>query len=301
VTLAEALAHRPVVLDGGLATQLETRGHDLSSRLWSAQLLLEQPDEVSAAHQDFFAAGAEVAITSSYQVSYEGLAALGLDAAHTNQLLARSIKVARAAASGQQWVAASIGPYGAMLADGSEYRGDYRLSVAELREWHRPRWEALLSAEPDVLAIETIPCLAEAEAVLQLAVEYQAPIWLSLTVVGTQTRCGEDAEEAFAMTRGITPVIAVGANCSDATGLVEVVATAARVSQKPVVVYPNSGEGWDAQTRCWGKQSTFQVGSVLSWLKAGAKLVGGCCRVGPKEIHQIANIVNGVTTFRPKS
>ena len=169
--LAAALVAGPVLLDGGLATELEAAGHDLSGTLWSGRLLLESPEAVTAAHARFFAAGARVATTASYQLSYDGLAAVGVERDAADGLLRRSVEVAasaRASAADPEgcWVAASVGPYGAALADGSEYRGDYGLTVDQLRAWHRPRLAVLATAGADVLAMETIPCLAEVEALL---------------------------------------------------------------------------------------------------------------------------------------
>ena len=182
--LTAALAAGPVVLDGGLATQLEAQGADLSTALWSAQLLIDDPAAVVAAHRAFFAAGARIATTASYQAPTE--------------LAARSVDLARQALAGfdddqDRWVAGSVGPYGAALADGSEYRGDYGLSVAELRAWHRPRIAALAEAGPDLLALETIPCLAEVEALLAEVAGTGMPCWLSLTCTGERTRAGEPA------------------------------------------------------------------------------------------------------------
>src|SRR5664279_6255231 len=157
-SLVDAVRERVVVLDGGLATELERRGNDLSSALWSARLLRDQPDEIVAAHRAFADSGAEVATTASYQASFDGL---GEDA---EVLMRRSVDLARRGSDG--WVAASVGPYGATLADGSEYRGDYGLTVAQLRRWHRPRLAVLADAGADVLAVETIPCLAEVAALL---------------------------------------------------------------------------------------------------------------------------------------
>ncbi len=195
--LAEAIATRPVVLDGGLATRLEARGNDLSSALWSARLVLDDPAEVVAAHRDFFAAGAEVATTASYQASFDGLAGIGLDRDAAADVMRRSVALAARArdeATAEdgvpRWVAASIGPYGAALADGSEYRGDYGLTVDELRRWHRPRLEVLAGAGADVLALETIPCAAEAEALLAEIDGLGVPAWLSLTCAGGRTRAG---------------------------------------------------------------------------------------------------------------
>ena len=282
----------PIVLDGGLATQLEARGHDLSSELWSARLLAEDPAEVLAAHGDFFAAGAQVAISASYQVSYEGMAAAGFDATETTRLLALSVDLARRAAnetpgSEPRWVAASVGPYGASLADGSEYNGDYKLSVAQLRAWHRPRLAALIAAAPDVLALETIPCLAEVEAILAEVSGTGVPSWLSLTNVGAATRLGEPLVEAFAMAREIPEVVAVGVNCCAAVGLEAILAEAVAASGKPAIAYPNSKEGWDGPGRAWTGEPAFDPTAAVGWVLAGAALVGGCCRVTPADISAV--------------
>lgn len=158
-TFRDALAAGPLVLDGGMSNELEAQGHDLSGALWSARLLRDSPEAIRAVHRAYYAAGAQVAITASYQATYVGFARLGISRAETTALLQRSVALAREAAAGTGWVAASVGPYGAMLADGSEYRGDYGLTVAELTRFHRPRLEALAEAAPDVFAVETIPDL----------------------------------------------------------------------------------------------------------------------------------------------
>lgn len=291
--LADVVSQRPVVLDGGLATRLEARGHDLSSALWSAGLLLDDPDEVEAAHRDFFAAGAEVVVTSSYQVSFEGLAARGISAEGTAEVLRRSVEVGRRAAAGfgdgrHRWVVASVGPYGASLADGSEYRGDYGLTVRQLREWHRPRLDVLAAAGADALALETVPCLAEVEALLEEVRDSGTPCWLSLTSDGDRTRLGEPLAEAFALAAEVPEVFAVGVNCCAATGLADIVALAHERSGKPVVCYPNSGEQWDARARGWAGPRTFDPADARPWVAAGARLVGGCCRVGPDDIRALA-------------
>lgn len=344
--LAAALAEDVVLLDGGLGTELEAAGCDVTGALWSGQLLLGDPGAVEAAHRRFFAAGAQVATTASYQLSFEGLAAVGVDRAGTEELLRRSVTVAATARSASSnpertWVAASVGPYGAALADGSEYRGDYGLSVAELRAWHRPRLtvlaetvstggglvsagEGLAGAGADVLALETIPCLAEVEALLAEIDGSGVPCWLSVTCASpSTTRAGEPVVEAFAMAREVAEVIAVGVNCvppavlRSTSAAPSLVATAAQVSGKPVVVYPNSGEEWDAVARGWrgaGRAThsghpadpTRGVGAagprvdvdrsaeiglaadVSAWVAAGARLVGGCCRVRPAEIAAMA-------------
>ncbi len=298
LTLAQALASAPVVLDGGLATLLEAHGHDLTSAMWSARLLLDDPGAITAAHREYFAAGAEVAITTSYQASFQGFAELGLDRVRAAELLVRSVTLAREAAesapgAGRRWVAASVGPYGAALADGSEYRGDYGLSVTELRAWHRPRLRVLAGAGADVLAIETIPCLAEVQALLEEVRGTGTPAWLSLTCAGGRTRAGEPAAEAFAMAADVDEIIAVGVNCCDADEALGLVELAVRHSGKPAVAYPNSGERWDAEHRCWSGTSSFGPEHAAEWIAAGARLVGGCCRVGPEAIRALARSAPG--------
>lgn len=213
MNLSDALARRPVVLDGGLSTALELAGHDLSDTLWSARLLLTDQDAIRSAHLAYYRAGAEVVITSSYQATFPGFADRGLTHAETAVLLRDSVTVARQAASevdGRRWVAASVGPYGAMLADGSEYRGRYGLTRQALESFHRPRIEVLAEAGPDVLAVETIPDVEEAEAVLGVVAGSGVPVWLSYSARGTRTCAGQPLREAFEAVRGVDEVVAVG-------------------------------------------------------------------------------------------
>ncbi|MFJ8669625.1 homocysteine S-methyltransferase [Streptomyces sp. NPDC093600] len=290
-SLAEALGAEVLVLDGGLSNQLQAQGCDLSDELWSARLLVDGPEQIEAAHAAYARAGAQVLITSSYQAAFEGFARRGIDRAEAERLFARSVELARAAADGaarQVWVAGSVGPYGAVLADGSEYRGRYGLTVRELERFHRPRIEAIAAAGPDVLALETVPDAEEAEALLRAVEGCEVPVWLSYTIAGDRTRAGQGLEEAFALAVGNDQVIAVGVNCcepGDAAGAVEV---AAATTGKPVVVYPNSGEEWDAQARAWRGAVSFDPDSVRDWQAAGARLIGGCCRVGPEGIGAVA-------------
>jgi homocysteine S-methyltransferase len=275
------------VLDGGLATLLEARGHDLSSELWSARLLRDDPEAVVSAHGEFYAAGAQVATTASYQASFPGFAALGLDAGTAAELMRRSVELARRARDEHRpdgWVAASVGPYGAYLADGSEYRGDYDLSVDALRAFHRPRLEVLADSGADVLALETIPCLAEVEALCAELDGAGVEAWLSLSADGDRTRAGEPLAEAWAMAADVPEIVAVGVNCCAPGDVV----TALGGADGPLVAYPNSGQGWDAVRRTWTGESAFDAGAVESWLAAGARLVGGCCRVGPDDIGRVS-------------
>ncbi|MEU8934727.1 homocysteine S-methyltransferase [Streptomyces sp. NPDC048409] len=297
--LAGALAAGTIVLDGGLSNQLAAAGQDLSDALWSARLLADRPEAIADAHLAYFEAGADVAITASYQATFEGFAERGIDRTEAARLLALSVDLgrdavrrARAAGIGRPlWVAASAGPYGAMLADGSEYRGRYGLSVAELERFHRPRLEVLAAAGPDVLALETVPDAEEAAALLRAVRGLGVPAWLSYSVADGRTRAGQPLAEAFALAADVDEVIAVGVNCcapEDADHAVEI---AARVTGKPVVVYPNSGEVWDARARSWTGRPTFTAEQVARWRAAGARLIGGCCRVGPEAITRIARTV----------
>lgn len=288
-----------VVLDGGLSNQLAAQGHDLSDELWSARLLRDAPEAIVEAHLAYFVAGASVAITSSYQATFEGFAKHGIDRDETARLLRRSVDLAREAADRARargidrplWVAASVGPYGAMLADGSEYRGRYGLSVDELEAFHRPRMEVLAEARPDLLAIETIPDVDEARALVRIAGDLGVPAWLSYSVDGVLTRAGQPLAEAFALAADVPAIVGVGVNCCVPEDVEAAVGVAARATGKPVVAYPNSGESWDASARAWRGRSTFDAERVLAWREAGAVLIGGCCRVGPDQIADLAAIL----------
>jgi homocysteine S-methyltransferase len=289
-SLAAALGQGGLVLDGGLSNQLTDQGQDLSDELWSARLLADDPDQILAAHRAYLRAGAQVLITSSYQATFEGFARRGIGHDKAAELLRRSVDLARQAAEPDRpaWVAASAGPYGAMLADGSEYRGRYGLSVHDLERFHRPRIEVLAQAAPDVLALETVPDSDEAQAMLRAAESTGLPVWLSYTIDGVTTRAGQSLADAFALAAGNDQVIAVGVNCCAPQDVGPAIALARAVTGKPVVVYPNSGEQWDGATRSWSGTGTFDPALVRSWRATGAALVGGCCRVGPAAISAIA-------------
>lgn len=302
-TFRDALAAGPLVLDGGMSNELEAQGHDLSGgALWSARLLRDAPDAIAAVHRAYYAAGAQVAITAGYQATYDGFARLGISRTETTALLRRSVSLARQAAEAAQaetaqrrWVAASVGPYGAMLADGSEYRGDYGLTVAELTRFHRPRLEALAEAAPDVFAVETIPDLREAEAVLIALDGLGIPAWLSYSIRGTTTSAGQPLTEAFALARSSDAVVATGVNCAPGA---DTAAALALITGLPGVVYPNGGGTWDPASRRWLGAQDEIADLAPSWLRAGAALVGGCCRVGPAEIKELADRVGAAPAGR---
>jgi len=283
-----------LVADGGLATELEARGNDVSGSLWSARLLVDAPEQVRDVHLAFFRAGAVIATSASYQASFEGFARAGLGRREAAGLMRRSVGLARAARDGMagdgraRWVAASVGPYGAVLADGSEYRGRYGLSVQELAAWHRPRLEVLAGAGPDVLALETVPDVDEAEALMAVIGGLGIPAWLSYSVAGGRTRAGQSLSEAFAVAAGVAEVVAVGVNCCAPSEVPAAIAAAREVTGKPVIVYPNSGEEWDARRRAWAGRSAYSAVQPGQWIAAGAQIAGGCCRVRPADIAVIA-------------
>jgi homocysteine S-methyltransferase len=283
-----------LIADGGLATELEARGHDLSDALWSARLLVDAPQEITAAHAAFFRAGATIATTASYQASFDGLAARGIGRDDAARLLRRSVELAKNArddvGGAGRWVAASVGPYGAALADGSEYRGRYGLSVGQLQDWHRPRLEVLADAGADVLALETIPDVDEAEALVSLVRSLGVPAWLSYTIDGTRTRAGQPLADAFAVAAGVPEIVAVGVNCCAPEDVLSAIGPA-RETGKPVIVYPNSGERWDSGRRAWVGSSRFSPQLAVQWVAAGARVIGGCCRIRPADIAELAAVL----------
>ena len=297
-----ALLQGLTVLDGGLATELAARGCDISGRLWSARVLRTAPEAIEQLHYDYYAAGACVAITASYQASYEGFAAEGLDAQETTRLLRLSVELAQSARARYRrdhphdrrelLVAASVGPYGAISHDGAEYRGDYGLTVDALVEFHARRFGVLAASGADLLACETIPTLDEARAYARLLKgQPGARAWLSFTSPdGVTTSHGEPLEEAASLADRVPNVIAVGVNCVKP----EVVGTAVRAlaarTRKPLVVYPNSGERWDAGDESWHGAAAHESLAALApgWVADGARLVGGCCRTGPDDIRALA-------------
>ena len=294
--MAFAVSNNTVLVgDGGLATELEARGHDLSDDLWSARLLFDAPDEIVAAHAAFYRAGAAIATTASYQASFDGFAAGGISRDDAERLMRRSVELAAAArdevGGDDRWVAASVGPYGAALANGEEYIGRYGLSVAELADWHLPRLEILADAGADVLAIETVPDIDEAEALVGLVQRLGVPAWLSYTIDGVQTRAGQPLAEAFAVA-DIPEIVAVGVNCCAPGDVLPAIQIAREVTDKPVIVYPNSGEVWDGPGRTWVGTSRWSPQLPSQWVASGARIVGGCCRVMPDDIAALAATLN---------
>jgi homocysteine S-methyltransferase len=254
-------------------------------------------------HHDFFRAGADVATTATYQASFAGLAGVGLDDRTTTALLRRGVELARDAAAEAaaddgrpRLVAASVGPYGAALADGSEYSGDYGVDDATLRAFHGRRLEVLADAGADLLALETIPSEQEAVVLLGLLADLASPVpaWLSITCRdGARTRRGDPVSATYAAAGDVESVVAVGANCVAPEHAVELVDAAVAASGGPAVIYPNTGESWDALGRRWQRDATFDAAAVGDWVARGARFVGGCCRVTVADIASVAEAVGG--------
>ncbi len=312
------------VLDGGLATELEFLGADLSGPLWSAHVLEQQPRLVAAVHEAYLAAGAECIATASYQVSRRGFAELGLPPERADAALLRAVELAvgardahlrsaaasltassQSGASLRPLVAASLGPFGAALHNGAEYHGNYDCSWDELVEFHRERIAVLATSSgadrADLIAFETVPSLAEAEAIVAALSDWpEVRAWISFTtsLTANSARCvahGEPLGDCAEVLAAHPQVVGIGLNCLAPRLVLPLIGELRAACELPIVVYPNSGENWDASARCWTGASDPQAFHTLAleWFEAGAQMVGGCCRTRPEHIRQIAAAARG--------
>jgi homocysteine S-methyltransferase len=292
------------VLDGGMASELEYLGANINGPLWSAQVLEESPEKILAVHRAYIEAGANIIETASYQVSRMGYAEVGLEPARADAALVRSVALAREAAAAFSnrlvIIAASLGPYGAALHNGAEYHGNYTCTFTDLVEFHADRIQILAKAygreAPDLLAFETLPSLAEAEAIGQaLAPHPELAAWFSFTCPDREhVAHGERLSQCARAVAAFPQTVAIGVNCTHPELIASLIAELRAASDKPIVVYPNSGEGWDAQARCWTGSSDPAAYGVKAreWLAAGAQIIGGCCRTRPTHIHQAADTIS---------
>jgi homocysteine S-methyltransferase len=292
--LSDLLArHRFAILDGGLATVLEQRGCDLDHPLWSARILADDPDPIADVHRDYARAGADIITTATYQASVPGLTRAHHSAAAARGILAGAGALARAAVGGPPpLVAGSIGSYGATLADGSEYRGDYALSDAQLAGFHRERL-GLVATGVDLLACETIPSLAEGRVLAGLIEQLGGPPgWISFSVADdAHSSHGEPIEDCVRALEGFGRLVAVGVNCFDPAWGEALVRRIAAVTSRPIVIYPNSGQRW--QSGDWtGEATPLQEFTAYAarWVDAGARIVGGCCRTDPSWIAALRRL-----------
>lgn len=288
----ESLGASPVVIDGGLSTQLEAMGSRLDDPLWTARTLLDDPGAVIAAHRAFVDAGAEVVISASYQVARAGFVEAGLRPQDADRALRSSIDAARSAVTGTTaLVAASVGPYGAISHDGAEYRGNYGVSLDELATFHDERIQVLMAAGPDLLAIETIPDLLEARALMEV-LPADAWAWVTFTAgEDGNLRAGQPIEDAVHAVAGHPGVRAVGVNCTEPHLVPSILLRMARVTDLPLVAYPNAGGSWEPTSGAWVGPTQPMAVAAATWIEAGAVIVGGCCGTNAIDIRNLADVV----------
>jgi homocysteine S-methyltransferase len=292
------------VLDGGMATELEALGANVEGPLWSAHVLEDAPEKIIAVHRAYIEAGADCILTSSYQASRMGYAEFGLEAQRADAAILRSVQLAHIARAEfpdrRIVIAASLGPYGAMLHNGAEYHGNYDCSFADLVEFHSARIRVFAEAssialQPDLLAFETLPSLEEALAIGEALAPYpKLAAWFSFTCRDERhVAHGELLRECVAVAR-FPQTVALGVNCTHPSFLLSLIGELRRAEDKPIVVYPNSGENWDGEHRCWtGTGDPASFGALAQqWFSAGAQIVGGCCRTGPAHIREVAEVRN---------
>lgn len=290
-----------LVIDGAMGTELEVRGCNLNDKLWSAKVLVENPELIYQVHLDYFRVGADFVITSSYQASVAGFARRGLDEQQSLALIEKSVELAKQArsdflAESKQpnktlLIAGCVGPYATLLADGSEYRGDYQLSHDEYAAFHRPRVQALINAGVDLLCFETIPSVSEVLSQLKLLAEFPTmTAYFSFNLRDSERLCDGTPLTTFMEQVNSQPqVVAIGLNCIALDRVSASLATLRRLTDRPLLVYPNSGEQYDPITKTWISRSDrlSLVDHIDEWLRLGAKMIGGCCRTGPEDIAKI--------------
>lgn len=292
-----------LTLDGGLATELERAGCDLNHPLWSARVMIDNPAAIVMATRAFAAAGADIVATATYQATFEGLEHMGLDREKAVTFFQTAVKLAREAASTaerEDWplVAASVGPYGAFLADGSEYCGNYGLTIPELAAFHRDRLAVLAETDADVIGFETFPSATEARAVADLMTEFpESEAWISFSCRDGGTLWDGSAIEEIAADLADHPQIAaIGVNCVDPDHTVELISRLRDAApEKPVIVYPNAGRGWDNEQGAWrGFDTPAEFAQrAEAWRAAGASIIGGCCQTTPDHIRALAESAIG--------
>lgn len=302
----DSLLRDVVAIDGGFATQLEDQGADLSGNLWSARLLDEDPEQIVRAHRAYVAAGARVLITSSYQASRKGFRDVGMTNEQADRLLGLSIELAARAveqenAGDRVLVAASVGPYGAILHDGSEYRGNYGVSNADLVGFHRERLDVLVASDPDLIAVETIPDVLEAEAIVDVLADHpDVPAWISFSCRDELSVCaGQSFAEAVQVAASAPTVRAVGINCTAPSHVAGLLRSAVEAGGAtiPFVVYPNAGRVWDGVNSVWlgSGDDLLPEAAITEWAHLGARLIGGCCGLGPEAIAGVASVTKSLS------
>ncbi|MFD1064886.1 homocysteine S-methyltransferase [Oceanobacillus locisalsi] len=294
-----------ILLDGALATELEKLGCNLEDPLWSARVLLDEPEKIRKVHYAYFKAGADIGITASYQASIEGFKQREISEEEAKTLIRKTVELTQQARS-DYWqenadmnrpyplVAGSVGPYGAYLADGSEYVGNYGVSDRLLYDFHRPRIEALVEAGADLLAVETIPSLQEAKVVSELLQEFpDIAAWVTFTLKdAAHISEGNALKECAEILNDYSQIVALGVNCVSTELVHDAVQELKENTSKPVIIYPNSGEDYDPETKNWYGSKPMQINTAAAdWAVAGATIIGGCCRTGPEDIREIRKMI----------
>jgi len=293
----------PLLLDAGLASLLEAKGHNLDHSLWSAYLLKEEPQSILEAHVEHLQAGAQIITTSSYQASFPGFIEIGIDRKEASEMMLRSVELAVRARDlyiqkhdTPIWIAASLGPYGAYLADGSEYRGNYGIRRDKLKAFHRERIEVLLESEADFFACETLPSLEEAIVLAELMQEYRRPAWVSFSCQDHEkTNEGQYLRDCVEALDAFDEIFAVGVNCSPPHFITALIGEIKKTeTNKQIIVYPNSGESYHPEDKSWSGESNLQTcrSWTREWIEAGADLIGGCCRMLPSHLNEMKIALN---------
>ncbi|OCG25505.1 homocysteine S-methyltransferase [Gilliamella sp. App2-1] len=294
-----------IIIDGALASELQHRGCDLNDSLWSAKVLIEKPELIRQVHYDYFKAGADCAITASYQASPLGFKKKGITFEESIKLIKTSVELAQQAKlqylnetnrNKTLLIAGSVGPYGAYLANGSEYTGDYQLTESEFIVFHRDRIQALIDAKVDILACETLPSFAEIKALVKLIQQFPTiNAWFSLTLKDAQHLSdGSPLSQVIDYLNNIEQIVSIGINCIALESVTPALEVLNKLTSKPLIVYPNSGEQYNPITKQWHKNHqhncTFS-NQLPTWVKLGAKLIGGCCQTTPNDIEEIVRLL----------
>lgn len=296
-----------LIIDGAFGTELERKGYDINDSLWSAKFLMEKPEAIGEVHKDYLEAGSDCVTTASYQATYEGFMKRGMSEAEAKALIQSSVKIAQKVRDAfwsetknrvnrqKPLVAASVGPYGAYLADGSEFTGNYGLSLEDLKAFHAKRLATLIETKPDLLACETIPCLIEAQALCELLSAYpEVSAWVSFSAKdGQHINSGETIKACATYLETQPNVVAIGINCTAPQHIDSLIEAIKAVSTKPIIVYPNGGSTYNALTKTWdGLSKSSSYGKMAyTWYEKGARIIGGCCQTTPEDIAQIAKWV----------
>jgi len=300
--------HKVLIVDGAFGTELERQGYNINDPLWSATFLMHNPQAVAKVHEDYLKAGADCVTSASYQATFEGFMKRGVSREEAKTLIQSSVRIAQETVESfwadeanrkdrlKPLVAASVGPYGAYLADGSEFRGDYGLSQEALEAFHAERLEALIEAKPDLLACETIPCLLEAKALASLTQKPTKNVyaWISFSAKdGKHINSGESIQECAKVLDRYDTIVAIGINCTAPQYIESLIDEIRQVSQKPIIVYPNGGATYNALSKTWDgvSQSGMHAKMAYTWYRKGANMIGGCCQTTPEDIAQIAQWV----------